>query len=56
MSALIREVNSTDLGELGMEKLREIDLVAYVRFASVYREFSDLQQFTDELKQLKRRK
>ncbi len=56
MSALIREVNSTDLGELVMEKLREIDLVAYVRFASVYREFSDLQQFTDELKQLKRRK
>lgn len=55
-SALIREVNSTDLGELVMEKLREIDLVAYVRFASVYREFSDLQQFTDELKQLKRKK
>ncbi len=55
-SSLVREVNSTDLGELVMEKLREIDLVAYVRFASVYREFSDLQQFTDELKQLKKHK
>ncbi len=55
-STLTREVNSTDLGELVMEKLREIDLVAYVRFASVYREFSDLQQFTDELKQLKKKK
>lgn len=55
-STMTREVNSTDLGELVMEKLREIDLVAYVRFASVYREFSDLQQFTDELKQLKKQK
>jgi len=55
-SSLVLEVNSTDLGELVMEKLREIDLVAYVRFASVYREFSDLQQFTDELKQLKKHK
>lgn len=54
-SSLTREINSTDLGELVMEKLREIDLVAYVRFASVYREFSDLQQFTDELKQLKKK-
>lgn len=53
---LTREINSTELGELVMEKLREIDLVAYVRFASVYREFSDLQQFTDELKQLKKHK
>ena len=55
-NAFTREVSSTDLGELVMEKLREIDLVAYVRFASVYREFSDLQQFTDELKQLKKHK
>lgn len=55
-NSFIKEVSSTDLGELVMEKLREIDLVAYVRFASVYREFSDLQQFTDELKQLKKHK
>lgn len=53
-NSFVKEVSSTDLGELVMEKLREIDLVAYVRFASVYREFSDLQQFTDELKQLKK--
>lgn len=55
-NSFIKEVSSTDLGELVMEKLREIDLVAYVRFASVYREFSDLQQFTNELKQLKKHK
>ncbi len=55
-NSFVKEVSSTDLGELVMEKLREIDLVAYVRFASVYREFSDLQQFTDELKQLKKHK
>ncbi len=55
-NSFIKEVSSTDLGELVMEKLRELDLVAYVRFASVYREFSDLQQFTDELKQLKKHK
>lgn len=55
-NSFIKEVSSTDLGELVMEKLRDIDLVAYVRFASVYREFSDLQQFTDALKQLKKHK
>lgn len=45
-----REVPSTVIGSLVMEELRGIDPVAYVRFASVYREFRDIQQFLDELR------
>jgi len=45
-----REVNSKDLGEIIMEKLAMLDEVAYVRFASVYRHFRDVNQFMDELK------
>ncbi|MFH1856193.1 MAG: transcriptional regulator NrdR [Candidatus Omnitrophota bacterium] len=47
-----KEVRSTEIGGLVMEKLRGLDEVAYVRFASVYREFKDLSQFMKELKQL----
>ena len=45
-----REVNSRDIGELVMEKLRLLDDVAYVRFASVYRQFKDVSQFMKELR------
>ncbi len=45
-----REVNSKDIGEMIMEKLAQIDEVAYVRFASVYRQFRDVNQFMNELK------
>jgi len=45
-----REVNSVDIGELVIEKLRQLDDVAYVRFASVYRQFKDVNQFMKELK------
>ena len=45
-----REVPSTVIGELVMGALRELDQVAYVRFASVYREFQDIHAFMDELK------
>jgi len=45
-----REVNSNDIGEMIMEKLATLDEVAYVRFASVYRQFRDVNQFMDELK------
>lgn len=45
-----REVPSTVIGALVMDELRELDQVAYVRFASVYREFKDVTQFLDELK------
>ncbi len=44
-----REVNSKEIGELIMEKLAALDEVAYVRFASVYRQFRDVNQFMSEL-------
>jgi transcriptional repressor NrdR len=44
------EVESRLLGELVMQRLRELDEVAYVRFASVYRQFKDINDFVDELK------
>jgi len=45
-----REVNSRDIGEMVMAKLAGLDEVAYVRFASVYRQFRDVNQFMNELK------
>ena len=47
-----REVPSQQIGELVMERLRALDQVAYVRFASVYRQFQDLARFKDELERL----
>lgn len=47
-----REVSSASIGELVMEKLKKVDQVAYVRFASVYREFKDINSFLAELKQI----
>ena len=47
-----REISSRDIGELVMVKLKEIDEVAYVRFASVYRQFKDVNTFFDELQKL----
>ena len=48
----LREIPSLTVGDYIMEALRAIDQIAYVRFASVYREFSDLNQFVDTLKSL----
>lgn len=48
--AFSKEVPSKVIGELIMKELRELDQVAYVRFASVYREFKDVSQFLEELK------
>lgn len=45
-----REIPSTKIGEVVMEHLKDLDAVAYVRFASVYREFKDVSTFMDELK------
>jgi transcriptional repressor NrdR len=45
-----REVTSSFIGGLVMQKLRLLDMVAYVRFASVYREFKDISEFIEELK------
>ncbi len=47
-----REVKSSEIGERVMEELHHLDGVAYVRFASVYRQFKDIQEFMDELKDL----
>ncbi len=48
------EVESRKIGELVIQRLREIDEIAYVRFASVYRNFKDKEEFITELKELKR--
>lgn len=51
-SSLEQEISSVKVGEYVMDELRETDKVAYVRFASVYREFEDIDNFMDELKKL----
>lgn len=51
-NSLDREVSSDKIGELVMEKLKKIDEVAYVRFASVYRQFKDINTFMKELNKL----
>lgn len=55
-NSLDREVTSIHVGELAMEKLKEIDEVAYVRFASVYRQFKDINTFMEELAKLLKEK
>ncbi len=52
-NSLCQEISSIELGEMAMRKLKTRDHVAYVRFASVYREFKDLDTFLNELKELK---
>lgn len=47
-----REIESARIGEIVMDKLKDLDSVAYVRFASVYREFKDVNTFMDELKKM----
>ncbi|MBQ9120648.1 MAG: transcriptional repressor NrdR [Lachnospiraceae bacterium] len=47
-----KEIPSSKIGELLMDRLKELDQVAYVRFASVYREFKDVNTFMDELKKI----
>ena len=51
-NSLQTEVSSTEIGQLVMEALKDIDEVAYVRFASVYRQFKDITTFRDELNKL----
>ena len=47
-----KEVATTEIGNLVMDKLKDLDEVAYVRFASVYREFKDVNSFMQELRKL----
>lgn len=49
---LVKEVTSRELGEYVLKKLKELDKVAYIRFASVYRDFSDVETFMEELRKL----
>lgn len=51
-SLLEKEITSSMIGQIVMDKLKELDPVAYVRFASVYREFKDVNTFMDELKKI----
>ena len=55
-NSLSNEIKTGDIGEMVMDKLKARDEVAYVRFASVYREFTDLDTFIKELSRLKKRK
>ena len=51
-NSLAREVTTTEIGELVMDRLKTIDEISYVRFASVYRQFKDINSFMEELKKL----
>lgn len=51
-NTLVQEVSSEKIGELVLDELRSVDEVAYIRFASVYRQFADLDSFMAELKRL----
>ena len=52
MDAPERERTTSEIGELIMENLKALDTVAYIRFASVYRDFKDVREFKEELEQL----
>lgn len=55
-NSLEREITSVEIGEMALEKLRHIDEIAYVRFASVYRDFKDIESFSETLQALKKYK
>lgn len=55
-SALEREISTTEIGEMVMARLKDVDEVAYVRFASVYRSFKDINTFMEELTKLLKQK
>ena len=54
--SMVKEVSSTEIGERVMDKLKELDEVAYVRFASVHKQFSDIETFMSELQKLRKDK
>ena len=49
-NSLITEIKSADIGEMVLDRLRDRDIVSYIRFASVYREFKDLDSFAEEIR------
>ena len=54
MSLALREVPSERIGELVMRELKKLDKIAYIRFASVYRNFEDLDEFSDAIREVKK--
>ena len=54
VNRMVREVSSVELGEAVLLELKKLDKVAYIRFASVYRDFSDVETFIEELQKLRR--
>ena len=55
-NTLKNEITTRDLGEMILEKLKKIDQVAYVRFASVYKEFDDVKSFVELIEEMEREK
>ena len=51
-NSIITEISSREIGEMVLARLKEIDIVSYIRFASVYREFKDIESFMEEIKSL----
>ena len=53
-NSLVTEIKSADIGEMVLDRLRDRDIVSYIRFASVYREFKDLDSFAEEIRAINR--
>ena len=51
-NSIVTEISSMDIGEMVLQRLKELDIVSYIRFASVYREFQDIDSFMEEIKSL----
>ena len=54
-NSLVTEITSTQIGEMVLDRLRDLDIVSYIRFASVYREFQDIDSFMEEIRTLNKR-
>ena len=54
-NSIVEEISSQDIGEMVLARLKEIDTVSYIRFASVYREFQDIESFISEINSLEKR-
>ena len=55
MNEIRTEIHSSEIGEMVLARLKERDIVSYIRFASIYRDFKDIDSFTAELKSLSKR-
>ena len=54
-NSIVEEISSQDIGEMVLARLKEIDTVSYIRFASVYREFKDIESFISEINNIEKR-